>query len=97
MIRRHDLEEDLPETPGRTCNRAKARYWFPAKRYGWGWGLPATWEGWLVLVGFLVLLALCIVVFPPERSLPGFLISVHLLSGLLIAICWWKGEPPNWR
>ena len=21
------------------------RYWFPVKRYGWGWGLPGTWEG----------------------------------------------------
>jgi hypothetical protein len=30
------------------------RYWFPAKTYGWGWGLPSTWEGWLVLVGYPV-------------------------------------------
>jgi hypothetical protein len=22
------------------------RYWFPAKRYGWGWGIPSTWQGW---------------------------------------------------
>ena len=29
-----------------------SRYWFPAKRYGWGWGLPATWEGWAVMAGF---------------------------------------------
>ncbi len=27
------------------------RYWFPAETYGWGWGLPITWEGWVVLVG----------------------------------------------
>ena len=20
------------------------RYWFPAKRYGWGWGAPRTWH-----------------------------------------------------
>jgi hypothetical protein len=20
------------------------RYWFPAKRYGWGWGLPPRWR-----------------------------------------------------
>jgi hypothetical protein len=26
-----------------------SRYWFPAKRYGWGWGLPVTWQGWAVL------------------------------------------------
>ncbi len=32
------------------------RVWFPAVRYGWGWGPPVTWQGWLVLAGFLVLL-----------------------------------------
>ena len=30
-------------------------YWFPARRYGWGWGLPATWQGWLVLAGYVLL------------------------------------------
>lgn len=25
------------------------KIWFPAKRYGWGWGLPVTWQGWVVL------------------------------------------------
>jgi len=20
-------------------------YWFPAKRYGWGWGIPNRWQG----------------------------------------------------
>jgi hypothetical protein len=24
------------------------RYWFPAKRYGWGWGPPTMWQGWVV-------------------------------------------------
>lgn len=27
----------------------QASYWFPAKRYGWGWGLPSSWQGWVVL------------------------------------------------
>jgi hypothetical protein len=31
------------------------KYWFPAKRYGWGWGLPITWQGWLTLVVFILL------------------------------------------
>jgi hypothetical protein len=22
--------------------------WFIAKRYGWGWGLPCAWQGWVV-------------------------------------------------
>ena len=24
--------------------------WFPAKRYGYGWGLPIRWQGWVVSV-----------------------------------------------
>jgi len=89
---------DEPDArPEGTADRNIHRYWFPAKTYGWGWGLPSTWEGWVVLVGYLALLALCLRVFPPNQNLPGFIVSVHVLSGLLIAICWWKGEPPKWR
>ena len=32
---------------------AQPKYWFPAKRYGWGWGLPGTWQGWLVVAAFV--------------------------------------------
>ena len=32
------------------------KYWFPAKTYGWGWGIPATWQGWTVSLAFFVLL-----------------------------------------
>lgn len=73
------------------------RYWFPAKRYGWGWGLPATWEGWVVLLAYLAAVPLAVRLFPPERGLPAFLAAVFGLSAVLIAICWWKGEPPRWR
>ena len=75
----------------------KTRYWFPAKTYGWGWGLPSTWQGWLVMLAYLILLPLAVVACPPDRNMPGFIASVFGLSGVLIAICWWKGEPPEWR
>jgi hypothetical protein len=32
-------------------------YWFPAKRRGWGWGPPNSWQGWVVLAAFFALLA----------------------------------------
>ncbi len=73
------------------------RYWFPAKRYGWGWGLPRTWEGWAVLLGFLALLVAGTVIVPPGRSLTGFIVYTGVLVALLVFICWWKGEPPRWR
>lgn len=71
-------------------------YWFPAKRYGWGWGLPITWQGWVSFVGFLVLIVAGAVLIPRHSS-PGFIAYVVVLSCLLFGVCWWKGEPPRWR
>jgi hypothetical protein len=74
-----------------------ARYWFPAKRYGWGWGPSATWQGWSVLAAFVGLLVVGALVLPPNRSLPIFLGYAALLAVALVAVCWLKGEPPRWR
>ncbi len=30
--------------------------WFPARRYGWGWGLPVRGQGWMVLALYLLLM-----------------------------------------
>jgi hypothetical protein len=72
-------------------------YWFPAKRYGWGWGFPITWQGWLVFLLFLALMCYGIYLFPPQRSLPAFLLYVFALSAAMVGVCWLKGEPPRWR
>jgi hypothetical protein len=73
------------------------RYWFPAKTYGWGWGVPCTWEGWLVLVAYIGLTIAVAWICPPERSWPGFLAGVYGLAAAMILVCWWTGEPPAWR
>lgn len=73
------------------------QYWFPAKRYGWGWGPPIVWQGWLVLVAFLLLLPAGALLFPPKREVLGFLAYTSILSAALVSICWVKGEPPRWR
>jgi hypothetical protein len=71
------------------------KYWFPAKRYGWGWGLPCAWQGWVV---FAVSLALGIggAVLLGRRHGIGIPYMV-ILGAAVIAICWLKGEPPRWR
>jgi hypothetical protein len=76
---------------------APQTYWFPAKRYGWGWGIPKCWQGWLVLIAFLVLLGAGPVLFPPGTELSWYLAYVAVLCVLLGGVCWLKGEPPRWR
>jgi hypothetical protein len=29
--------------------------WFAPKRYGYGTGIPIAWQGWAVLIGFIIL------------------------------------------
>lgn len=69
------------------------RYWFKAKRYGYGWGLPATIEGWVLLIAFLVLTVAAIAVLPGAWAA----IVIALLACGLVAICYATGEPPSWR
>jgi hypothetical protein len=73
------------------------KYWFPAKRYGWGWGLPVAWQGWVVLVGFFCLLLFGAFVLLPNRGAGAFIAYSALLCVLLILVCWVKGERPRWR
>ena len=72
-------------------------YWFPAKRLGWGWGPPQTWQGRAVIAAFVVLAIGAVFAFPPEKNLVAFLLGMAGLCGLLFAICFVKGEPPRWR
>jgi len=72
------------------------KYWFPAKNYGWGWGMPRRWQGWLVLVVYFALLLARKLLLPPGK--PFYTIAyITLISGALVGICWLKGEPPRSR
>ena len=74
----------------------KPKYWFPAKppERGWGWALPQAWQGWVVFIGFFVLLVAGAVVLLPHRGI-SFLVLVTVLVALLIFVCAKKGEPPG--
>jgi hypothetical protein len=71
-------------------------YWFPAKRYGWGWGAPLVWQGWIVLGLWMAATAVGTVALMPRRVVAYFAFIV-LMVATLIAICFVKGEPPSWR
>ncbi len=77
------------------------RLWFKAKRYGYGW-YPATWEGWGVLLLYLLLVFLNLKRLAPSFDLPQgfvfpFLAETLILTILLIIVCWKTGEEAKWR
>ena len=76
---------------------AEKKYWFPAKSYGWGWGMPNRWQGWVVFLVYFVLIALGFVIAPPQYVPVYYFSYVTILSAALLFICWKKGEPPSWH
>ena len=83
------------------------RYWFKAKRYGYGW-TPATWEGWFVLGFFLLMLIPAIdaitVANNTTHSVSDFFYAAFFYItfmivdlAVLIMVCYKTGEKPRWR
>jgi uncharacterized membrane protein YhaH (DUF805 family) len=72
-------------------------YWFPAKRYGWGWGVPATWQGWLVVACYVALVGAGIIEIDASSQPAWFMLYLVVLTALLVTVCWITGEPPRWR
>ena len=76
----------------------KSKIWFSAMTYGFGWGLPIAWQGWVVYILFFILLSIgdhFLTTFPIGTGL--FVLYVMFLSALLIFICWKKGEKLEFR
>ena len=73
----------------------KDRAWFPRKSYGWGWGIPFRWQGWVVLGAYLAAL-IAINVSLLRSDVLWRVGSIIGLSILLSAVCYWKGEQPQW-
>ena len=71
-------------------------FWFPVKLYGYGWGLPVRWQGWVALATYFALLFAGIFYFR-EPSLSA-IAYVSGLTAVLIVIIVRKGERPlRWR
>lgn len=76
----------------------KPDYWFAVKRYGWGWGMPARWQGWAVLALYFGSIFLAIRYVPPRNAALGFILWFAFASIVLGVIVVWKGERPvRWR
>lgn len=70
------------------------KIWFKRKLYGWGW-TPVTKEGWLViLVWFAVFISLIKTMDHEWMKNLGF---IFMMTGILIYVCYKKGEKPRWQ
>ena len=72
------------------------RYWFRAKRYGWGWGLPSSGAGWVFFVAWLLVLSTGIMWLRRYHALAP-IAFLAVMTTLLVGVCYAKGEPPSWR
>ena len=70
--------------------------WFAAKTYGYGWGFPLRWQGWLVMIAYIVFMIVG-ATYLAEQSLRVFIIGCIFLTSILLVVCYWKGEHARWR
>ena len=70
------------------------KIWFKAKNYGWGW-CPCTWQGTVCIIIWAILFVFGMITMDHEWL--KNLIFIFSFTGILIWICWKKGEKPRWR
>ena len=74
----------------------KSLYWFRAKRYGWGWGLPLAWQGWVFFLSWIIILLLGIRLYI-RGDKPMRWAFLAIMVFLLLGVCYWKGDPAGRR
>ena len=68
--------------------------WFAPKRYGYGAGLPISWQGWVVTITF-VLITIAVATSIGER--PYVLIPAILLPAIAFIVIAMKTTRGGWR
>lgn len=84
--------------------QSRERYWFKARRYGWGW-TPATWQAWSLLSAYMLVLAISAILLLPGTKdkttnfvgVVAFVLIFLSATFLLIGISLLKGEKPGWN
>jgi hypothetical protein len=69
--------------------------WFNPKRYGYGAGLPCSWEGWAVLIGYLAVVAASAVTTTEGNIKPHMLII--MIASVALAVIVARTTRGGWR
>ena len=68
--------------------------WFAPKRYGYGSGLPISWQGWLVTGTFLAIVLGVVFLIPPN---PLLILSVLIPSTVIMLWITARTTKGGWR
>lgn len=72
-----------------------SRHWFAPKRYGYGSGLPISWQGWALSLAYLsVLLALALAI---GRTDPLQFIAALILPTVAFCVICARTTKGGWR
>lgn len=77
--------------------KSEQQVWFPAKKYGWGWGPPICWQGWAVVAIFLMLTVAGTLLISKEDNAILFVAYFVFIFAAFIVVCRLNGEKPRWR
>jgi len=61
------------------------RYWFGPKRVGFGIG-PRSWQGWMVMVAYVVVVVTLKQLLPPEAHQAGFWTGFAVITAAVVGI-----------
>ena len=65
--------------------------WFGRRKFGWGWGLPQTWQGWVTLVLYFA----SIFLFKAITSNHAVFITLIIIATIVLTVVVWitSGKP----
>ncbi len=65
---------------------SKGPEWFAPKRHGYGAGLPISWRGWVIFIGYLSIVILSAVFLAPRSEIAfAGLVASLTIAFILIA------------
>ncbi len=78
------------------------RPWFGKRRYGYGWGLPQKWQGWVTLLIWTMLVIASTKMLPKDKTAPltdalPWFSTLLILIVLLFVVCYKTSGKPEWH
>ncbi|OCJ02414.1 hypothetical protein A6U86_32025 [Rhizobium sp. AC27/96] len=74
--------------------------WFRVKAYGYGAGLPCSWQGWAALTAYALVLGAVFAMGETWRDghPASYVLAIFISTALLFLVSWWKSDAPwRWR